>query len=1017
MAGLVDYGSSGEEDNKELEFSNIDKHDPRSSSVTNGTTFETQANGKKPEEEESAAPEPVTSSNIADPPLVGPVFEPTAVPDLSMSEILDEGEAPQSPYCTNRALLRNLTLPTTPNYDIPPSPPGSPAGSTDSKFKHFLELKKQGTHFNEKLARSSALKNPSLMQKLMDFADVSETGQYSTTLPHELWNPKAFPEYAYKEELGRSQKTVLKKKEEEKARGHRETVEFVPATISTNSSRGGTPAATGGRGGQMSAAERIMAGLDRGRSNSPQVQGVKRKTRSVGLSIRLDKMTVTSQESFSELYVTIAYQTFRSQDIKRKKREPRYQRASTTGCCGSTVVQLLQVIPGPWVNMAPREKSQLKRGRGGAAEEERDASKKPRRSERLSQHQNTPVSQRQHLPSPITQDESLSSSEAYKEGTATPPEASQIHHREQDTVGRDAQPFSSPPQDTQAFSQFIYPPSDVFADDKDEVAEGVWGYLLPLDLKYGKSLVLKKRSDCSSEEPKTGGKDGGDKRTKSKGKNQTKEEETPTKKGGISSGRYLIGRHPECDLIIDDPIVSNRHCLIFTENKGGDTVAVIEDVSANGTFVNDHLIGRNNRRELQDQDEITILDKARFVFRYPKNRNTSAFSQQYTLLEKLGKGHFAEVFLCVEKATGQRYAVKIFTGVEDRSKNDGLQQEIAVLMGVNHPNMLCLKDTFYEPKAVYLILELAPEGELFNWIVMKQKLTEDETRKVFLQLFHGVKYLHERGIVHRDIKPENILLTDKNLHVKLADFGLAKIIGEESFTTTLCGTPSYVAPEILEDTKHRRYTKAVDIWSLGVVLYICLCGFPPFSDELYSRENPYSLTQQIKQGRFDYPSPYWDSVGDPALDLIDRMLTVDVDKRYTIDDCLEHPWTTQRPLNLNDSTDGLVGGLAGLDFSKRKMARERTLLSSINDIKVTRVIDTQNDKTPVKVYVKNPNAGPHRVNNAIQPNSKSTPTKGAPAAPKEATPASNRKPKEFMALGGKGDQELYEEDDDGSKYS
>ena len=123
---------------------------------------------------------------------------------------------------------------------------------------------------------------------------------------------------------------------------------------------------------------------------------------------------------------------------------------------------------------------------------------------------------------------------------------------------------------------------------------------------------------------------------------------------------------------------------------------------------------------------------------------------------------------------------------------------------------------------------------------------------------------HDRNIVHRDIKPENILLVDQDLHVKLADFGLAKIIGEESFTTTLCGTPSYVAPEILADNKQRKYTKGVDVWSLGVVLYICLCGFPPFSDELYSRENPYTLSQQIRKGRFDYPSPYWDSVGDPA---------------------------------------------------------------------------------------------------------------------------------------------------------
>jgi serine/threonine-protein kinase CHEK2 len=272
--------------------------------------------------------------------------------------------------------------------------------------------------------------------------------------------------------------------------------------------------------------------------------------------------------------------------------------------------------------------------------------------------------------------------------------------------------------------------------------------------------------------------------------------------------------------------------------------------------------------------------------------------------------------------------------------------------------------------------------------------------------------------VHRDIKPENILLTDKDLHVKLADFGLAKIIGEESFTTTLCGTPSYVAPEILEDSKHRRYTRAVDIWSLGVVLYICLCGFPPFSDELHTRENPYSLTQQIKKGRFDYPSPYWDSVGDPALDLIDRMLTVDVEKRFTITDCLEHPWTTQAVLNPNDSTDGLVGGIANLDFSKRKMARERTLLSSINDVKITRVIEIQPDEDPIQVYVKNPNlkASQNRVNNSAVANVNGLPKAHAGAPRSEETPSKNREPNEFMEIGGRVDEPLFGYDGD-SIYS
>ncbi|KAH8884490.1 Pkinase-domain-containing protein [Thozetella sp. PMI_491] len=636
---------------------------------------------------------------------------------------------------------------------------------------------------------------------------------------------------------------------------------------------------------------------------------------------------------------------------------------------------------------------------GSPAEAPSESFKRPRRSERLSQkpeqdHQKTPVSIKQHLPSPITHLTTEESSELYKEATATPPEGrpSQVAHR--DDTYTQANQFSSPPQDTQAFpSQHIDPNAPLSDEVQDEVKEGVWGYLFPMDTRYGgRCVVLRKRAACP-------GTDENQKSSKPLLKDEDSFEEIKMK--GVPSGGYLIGRHPECDVVVDDPIVSNRHCLLFTEHKDNDTIAVLEDLSSNGTFVNEAIVGRNQRRELQEHDEIAVLDKARFVFRYPKTRLTSAFLQQYTPLEKLGKGHFAEVYLCVEKSTGQRYAVKIFSktpGLEERSKNEGLQLEIAVLMGVSHPNVLCLKDTFNEPNAVYLVLELAPEGELFNYIVQKQKLSENECRKLFTQLFQGIKYLHDRNIVHRDIKPENILLVDKDLHVKLADFGLAKIIGEESFTTTLCGTPSYVAPEILADTRHRKYTKAVDIWSLGVVLYICLCGFPPFSDELYSRDFPFTLSQQIKNGRFDYPSPYWDSVGDPALDLIDSMLVVDPEKRFTVDQCLSHPWMTANAPNVNDSTNGLVSGLAGLEVNRRGVVRERTLLSSINTVQVTNRVPMGENQPDLKIYSKNPK------------------TNTAPTARKEVGPADQRNPQEFAQLGGKGDQELFGYDG-GSRYS
>ncbi|PNY29620.1 Eukaryotic translation initiation factor 3 subunit M [Tolypocladium capitatum] len=636
----------------------------------------------------------------------------------------------------------------------------------------------------------------------------------------------------------------------------------------------------------------------------------------------------------------------------------------------------------------------------GSLPEDAAGSKKPRRSDRLSQaaQDKAPVVNKQHLPLPLTGLTNEASSELFKEPTATPPgpKTEEATPRKTDEAGwAQGQALSSPPQDTQPLSQYVDRHPALSDEVEDEAKEGVWGYLVPLDPKYGdKPLVLKKRSACALPDPTAAAANGGAQPKDNRAATLDEDEaHGRTKINGVASGGYLIGRHPECDVVVGEGVVSNRHCLLFTENKGTDTVAIVEDLSSNGTYVNEAIVGRNQRRELEDQDEIAVHGKARFVFRYPQNRQTSAFLQQYALMEKLGKGHFAEVYLCVEKSTGQRYAVKIFTkhpGVEDRSKTEGLQQEIGVLMGVSHPNVLCLKDTFNERDRVYLVLELASEGELFNFIVMKQKLSEDESRKLFKQLFQGIKYLHERNIVHRDIKPENILMVDKNLHVKLADFGLAKIIGEESFTTTLCGTPSYVAPEILADSKQRKYTKAVDVWSLGVVLYICLCGFPPFSDELYSRDFPFTLSQQIKSGRFDYPSPYWDSVGDPALDLIDSMLVVDPDKRFTIDQCLSHPWLTQSAPAVNDSTGGLVGGIAGLEVNRRAPVRERTLLASVNSVQVTAQLAIGDDRSPVKVFSKNK----QRVTNTT----------------KEAAPASQRAPGEFMEMGGKGDQQLYPDD-------
>jgi len=153
------------------------------------------------------------------------------------------------------------------------------------------------------------------------------------------------------------------------------------------------------------------------------------------------------------------------------------------------------------------------------------------------------------------------------------------------------------------------------------------------------------------------------------------------------------------------------------------------------------------------------------------------------------------------------------------------------------------------------------------------------------QLCDALAYMHEKGVVHRDLKPENILLESKapDAPIKVADFGLARMVSTNDMMKTACGTPGYVAPEVLQNKGYS--SGAVDVWSSGVILYILLCGFPPF----YEEELP-ALFDQILKGRYDFPSPWWDNVSEDAKDLVRKMLTVDPKKRISAADVLKHKW-------------------------------------------------------------------------------------------------------------------------------
>lgn len=311
--------------------------------------------------------------------------------------------------------------------------------------------------------------------------------------------------------------------------------------------------------------------------------------------------------------------------------------------------------------------------------------------------------------------------------------------------------------------------------------------------------------------------------------------------------------------------------------------------------------------------------------------------ERFEILEKVGEGAFSYVFRARDTVTNKEVAVKVVRKKElDASENGkahlhpnmkkktkateraNILKEVQIMQNIKHKNIVQLIQFSESDEHYFLVLELCKGGELFHRIVNLTYFSEDLARHVITQVAEGIRFLHEEcGVVHRDIKPENILFEPipwiqredvENLFddedkvdegefiegvggggigvVKLADFGLSKVIWDNS-TLTPCGTVGYTAPEIVRD---QRYSKSVDMWAIGCVLYTILCGFPPFYDESIR-----ALTHKVAKGEFTFLSPWWDPISPAAKDLIRNLLNVDPEKRYTIEDFFKHPWVTKSP--------------------------------------------------------------------------------------------------------------------------
>ena len=278
---------------------------------------------------------------------------------------------------------------------------------------------------------------------------------------------------------------------------------------------------------------------------------------------------------------------------------------------------------------------------------------------------------------------------------------------------------------------------------------------------------------------------------------------------------------------------------------------------------------------------------------------------KYELGRTLGEGTFGKVKHAVNMETNEQVAIKVLDKEKIQKQNMGAQikKEISIMKMVRHKYIVGMKEVLASKTKIFIVLELVTGGELFDKIVSVGKLTEDAALFYFRQLVEGVEYCHKMGVCHRDLKPENLLL-DEHGNLKISDFGLSSLyVGDADsegasrteLLHTTCGTPNYVAPEVLADKGYDG--KKADVWSIGVILYVLLAGFLPFDEPTIV-----ALFAKIQNADFSYPSFFTDH----ARDLLDRVLVADPTLRISLTEVRNHPMVYVEGVDEEDVPEQVV---------------------------------------------------------------------------------------------------------------
>ena len=269
-----------------------------------------------------------------------------------------------------------------------------------------------------------------------------------------------------------------------------------------------------------------------------------------------------------------------------------------------------------------------------------------------------------------------------------------------------------------------------------------------------------------------------------------------------------------------------------------------------------------------------------------KSSKDNSMSCGYTIEEEIGRGAFSTVYRITDNKSNVKLAGKrIIRSLLSLDDFLSVKSEVGILSSLRHPNIVKLHDYIETKNELWIILDLADGGDVYDRIAKKGYYTELEARNMAKMLLETVDYIHSSGIVHRDLKPENLLLISNtsDVVIKICDFGFADKVADLIFPyQDVCGTPNFVAPEMI---RRQKYKTKPDIWALGVIFYILLAGYPPF----YSK-NERALFRKIKIGKYVFHPEFWTDISHDAKDFITKMLCVEIDKRWTAKQLLDHPW-------------------------------------------------------------------------------------------------------------------------------